>query len=60
MQNIIKRLVVWAVVIALILTIPLVLTLLGSGVDGDGWHWTLSDFVIIGGLMFGVGLAYEL
>ena len=60
MQNIIKRLVVWAVVIVLILTIPLVLTLLGSGVDGDGWHWTLSDFVIIGGLMFGVGLAYEL
>jgi hypothetical protein len=59
-QNITKRLSVWAAVIALILMIPLVLTLRGSGVDGEGWHWTLSDFVIMSGLMFGVGLAYEL
>ncbi|UCC99254.1 MAG: hypothetical protein JSW66_05075 [Phycisphaerales bacterium] len=60
MQNITRRLIVWAVVIALILLIPLVLTLLGSGVDGEGWHWTLSDFVIMGASMFGVGLVYEL
>jgi len=60
MRNIIKRLSVWAVVIALILLIPLVLTLLGSGVDGEGWHWTLFDFVLMGAVLFGVGLAYEL
>lgn len=60
MQNIARRLIVWAVVIALILLIPLVLTLSGSGVDGEGWHWTLFDFVVMGALMFGVGLAYEL
>jgi hypothetical protein len=60
MQNTSKRLVIWAAVIALLLLIPLVLTLLGSGVDGEGWHWTLFDFVAMGGLLFGVGLAYEL
>ena len=60
MQNITKRLIVWAVVVALILLIPLVLTLLGSGVDGEGWHWTLFDFVFMGTLLFGSGLAYEL
>lgn len=60
MQNITKRLIVWAVIVAIILLIPLVLTLLGSGVDGEGWHWTLSDFVFMGVLLFGAGLAYEL
>lgn len=60
MQNITRRLIVWAVVVALILLIPLVLTLLGSGVDGEGWHWTLFDFVFMGTLLFGTGLAYEL
>ena len=60
MQNITKGLIVWAAVVALILPIPLVLTLLGSGVDGEGWHWTLGDFVFMGTLMFGTGLAYEL
>ena len=39
--------------------IPLVLTLLGSGIDGDGWHWTLSDFIIMGTLMFIIGLALD-
>jgi hypothetical protein len=60
MQNITKRLSVWAIIVALILLIPLVLTLLGSGVDGEGWHWTPGDFVFMGTLMFGTGLAYEL
>ena len=60
MQNITRRLSVWAVVVALILLIPLVLTLLGSGVDGEGWHWTFFDFVFMGTLLFGAGLVYEL
>jgi hypothetical protein len=37
-----------------------VLTLLGSGVDGEGWHWTLFDFVFMGTLLFGSALTYEL
>lgn len=44
----------------IILIVPLVFTLLGSGVDGQGWHWTLSDFVVAGVLIFGTGLIYEL
>jgi Kef-type K+ transport system membrane component KefB len=39
-----------------ILTIPLILTLVGSGVDGEGWHWTLSDFIVMGVLIFCTGL----
>jgi hypothetical protein len=35
------------------------MTLLGSGVDGEGWHWTLSDFVVMGVLLFVAGFAYE-
>jgi hypothetical protein len=60
MQNIIRRLIVWAGVIALILLIPLVLTIRDGGVEGVGWNWTLSDFIIMGTVLFGVGLAYEL
>jgi len=59
MQNITKRLIVWAVVVAFILLIPLVLTLLGSGVDGEGWHWTLGDFIVMGVLLFGTGFALD-
>lgn len=51
---------IWAVIVALILLIPLVLTLLGSGVDGEGWHWTFFDFVFMGTLLFGSSLTYEL
>ncbi len=60
MQNLTKRLTVWAALVALILTVPLVLTLVGSGVDGEGWHWTLFDFVFMGALLFGSALTYEL
>ncbi len=60
MQNITKRLMRWAIIVASILLIPLVLTLLGSGVDGDGWHWTFFDFVFIGTLLFGSAVVYEL
>jgi hypothetical protein len=44
----------------IILLIPLILTFFGSGVDGVGFHWTLMDFVIMGILIFGTGVTYEL
>jgi len=55
MQNITKRLTVWAVAIALILMIPLVAMQFTNEVN-----WDLFDFVVMGALLFGVGLAYEL
>ena len=55
MQNITRRLIVWAVVVALILLIPLVAMQFTSEVN-----WTLSDFVFAGILLFGTGLTYEL
>jgi len=54
-QNITRRLIVWAVVVALILLIPLVAMQFTSEVN-----WTLSDFVFAGVLLFGAGLTYEL
>jgi hypothetical protein len=50
MQNIPRRLFVWAVVVALILLVPLLAQA----------PWDLFDFVVTGGLLFGVGFAYEL
>jgi hypothetical protein len=55
MQNTARRLLLWAVVVALLLMIPLVAMRLTEVVN-----WDLFDFVVIGGLLFGVGLAYEL
>src|SRR3989344_7469229 len=59
MQNFTKRLFMWAVAVVVLLLIPLVLTLLGSGVDEEGWHWTFFDFVFMGALLFGSALTYE-
>ena len=50
MQNMTRRLSVWAVVVAAVLMIPL----LGK------WPWTGSDFVFAGVLLFGSALVYEL
>jgi hypothetical protein len=55
-----KNIIHIAIVVGLILLIPLVLTLTDSGVEGDGWHWTLGDFIFAFVLLFGSGLAYEL
>jgi hypothetical protein len=60
MTNIKKRLSIWVLVVALLLLVPLVLTLLGSGVDGEGWHWTLFDFIFAFVLLFGGAFVYEL
>jgi hypothetical protein len=60
MQNITKRLIYWAIGIALLLSIPLIMTHLGNGIEGgNGWHWTGFDFVFMGALLFGAVLAYE-
>jgi hypothetical protein len=55
MQNITRRLVVWAAVVAFILLIPLL-----AMQFTDEVVWDLADFIVMGGLLFGVGLAYEL
>lgn len=45
---------------ALILMIPLVMTYLDRAKPaGDGFHWSPMDFVVMGALLFGAGLAYE-
>ncbi len=45
----------------LLLIIPLVMTILDRHrPEGDGWHWGPLDFVVMGGLLFGAGLACEL
>ena len=54
------RIAAWGTAAALLLLIPFVLTLLGDGVDGQGWHWKLGDFIFAFVLLFGTGLAYEL
>lgn len=46
---------------ALILMIPLVMTFVDRDkAEGDGWRWSPMDFVVMGALLFGAGLAYEL
>ncbi len=55
MQDITRRLVVWAAVVAFILLIPLL-----AMQFTDEVVWDLADFIVMGGLLFGVGLAYEL
>ena len=55
MQNITKRLSVWAIIVALILLVPLV-----AMQFTDEVNWTRSDFVIAGVLLFGSALIYEL
>ena len=55
MQNIARRLSVWAVVVALILMVPLVAMQSTKEVN-----WDLFDFAFMGTLLFGAGLTYEL
>lgn len=51
----IKRLLTWVVVIALVLSIPLIAMQFTSEV-----RWDIMDFVIMGGVLLGMGIVYEL
>lgn len=48
-----------AIIVGLILLIPLVLTLLGDGIDGQGWNWKPGDFVFGFVMLFGTGLLLD-
>ncbi len=50
-----RRITVWAVVTGLILMVPLVAMQFSAEVN-----WTLFDFLLMGALLFGTGLTYEL
>lgn len=52
-----NRIFVWlALACSLLLLIPLLLQFtIGTGVDGQGFNWRLGDFVLMWGLIFGVG-----
>lgn len=46
--------------IALLMLTFLILQLtIGTGIDGQGFNWTSSDFIIIGFLLLGTGLSCE-
>ncbi|MDP2704255.1 MAG: hypothetical protein Q8P01_03450 [bacterium] len=60
MQNIIKRITRAAIGTGLLLLIPLALQLtIGTGVDGQGFNWKPGDFIVIGILLFGMGIAID-
>lgn len=50
-----KRLIVWAAIIAVLLSIPLIAMQFTSEVN-----WDFTDFAIMGAILFGIGFAYEL
>lgn len=54
-QDITRRLIVWAAVVAALLLIPLVAMQFTKEVN-----WDLFDFAFMGAMLFGAGLAYEL
>ena len=55
-----KSIVRVAIGTGLILLISLALQLtVGTGVDGQGFNWKLDDFVVMGALLFIIGLALE-
>ena len=55
MQNTKKRLTIWATIVVIILMIPLVAMQFTQEI-----RWNLLDFIIMGVVLFGIGLAYEL
>lgn len=49
-----------AVGTGLLLVVPLVMSILDRNKpEGEGWHWSPLDFVVMGVLLFGAGLTYE-
>ena len=55
MQLNVKRLLVWAGIVALLLMIPLIAMQFTTEVN-----WDFTDFAIMGAILFGIGFAYEL
>jgi hypothetical protein len=55
MQNISRRLLVWAAVVTLLLLFPM-----WANHNIGGWNWSPFDFVFAGVLLFGSALTYEL
>lgn len=55
MKTIAQRLTIWAIAIAFLISIPLVMMQFT-----DEMNWEVSDFVIMGVVLFGIGLSYEL
>ena len=49
-----KRLFIWFLVVLGVLAIPLMLTLLGGRIEGNGWNWSAGDFVFAFVLLFGI------
>lgn len=44
-----------------LLLIPLLMTVIDRDKPaGEGWRWDALDFVVMGALLFGAGVAYEL
>jgi hypothetical protein len=52
---VIRRLAIWAAVVAAILTIPVIAMRVS-----DAWNWDLFDFIFAAVVLFGAALAYEL
>lgn len=55
-----KRLTIWVAIVALLLLIPLALTIRDGNVEGVGWNWSPFDFLFMGVLLFGAGVIFEL
>lgn len=60
MQALQKRLRIWAVVIAVLISIPLTLTALGDRIPNNGWHWEFPDCIFAYVVLFGAACTYEL
>ena len=50
-----KRLIIWAIIVVALLMIPLL-----AMQFTDEVNWDLTDFIIMGAVLFGLGTAYEL
>ena len=48
-----------ALIVGIILLIPLILSVRDGGTKNMGWNWTLSDFIVMGALLFCAGLALD-
>jgi hypothetical protein len=66
MQNLIRRLSIWAIVVAVILIVPFLAMRFDWSVPDPGSpapekvNWSLFDFVFAGTLLFGAAFSYEL